>query len=313
MRIDNDVQDYRAGLFYKIVRIIQYNLIMRKRLKRFMKISGLLLLVWLVFAQSCMKFRMSDNNAKKEFLSTGVVLHTAVKKINDFPLHYVQTGNDTFPTLLFVHGTPGSWDAFKNYLKDSALLQHYRIISIDRPGFGYSNFGNAMHLAAQTNIIANWMDEVNNNKPVTIIGHSLGGPLVVKLAAARPQYTRQLVILAGALDPAAEKPERWRPLLMYTPLQYLVPGALRPSNEELWYLKKDLKEMTADYQKITCPVYIFHGTKDALVPYSNVAYAKKMFTQSTKVSVTTFENENHFIVWTREKEIKELLMDLINQ
>lgn len=278
-----------------------------------MKIAGIFLLIWIIAAQSCMKFRISDESAKKKFMAAGVTLQTCVKKINGFPLHYAQTGSDTFPTLLFIHGTPGSWDAFENYLKDSALLQHYRIISIDRPGFGYSKFGHAMHLAAQTDIIAAWMDEVNNNKPVIIIGHSLGGPLVVKLAAARPQYTRQLVILAGALDPAAEKPERWRPVLMYTPLQYLVPGALRPSNEELWYLKKDLKEMKADYEKITCPVYILHGNKDMLVPYSNVAYATKMFTKSSKVSVTTFENENHFIVWTREKEIKELLMDLINQ
>lgn len=275
-----------------------------------MKISGIILLFWLVFAQSCMKFRISDENAKQQFQSAGVELHTTVKKVHDFPLHYVQTGNDTFPTLLFVHGTPGSWDAFENYLKDSALILHYRIIAIDRPGFGYSSFGNAMHLAAQTDIIASWLDSVNNNKPFIIIGHSLGGPLVVKLAAARPQYIQQLVILAGALDPAAEKPERWRPVLMYSPLRYLVPGALRPSNDELWYLKKDLKEMSGDYKKITCPVHILHGNKDVLVPYSNVAYAQKMFTQSSKVSVTTFENENHFIVWTREKEIKELLIGL---
>ena len=278
-----------------------------------MKISVFILLLWLIVAQSCMKFRISDGNAKKKFQSAGVVLHTAIKISNGFPLHFVQTGIDTFPTLLFVHGTPGSWDAFENYLKDSALLQHYRIISIDRPGFGYSDFGNAMPLADQTDIIAAWMDEVNNNKPVIIIGHSLGGPLVVKLAAARPQYIKQLVILAGALDPAAEKPERWRPFFMYTPLQYLIPGALRPSNKELWYLKKDLKKMNADYEKITCPVYILHGNKDLLVPYSNVAYATKMFTQSRKVSVTTFENENHFIVWTREDEIRKLLMDFVDK
>jgi len=274
------------------------------------KIITVLLLLWLIMAQSCMKFRMSDREAKKKFSAAGVTLETPVKKINGFPLHYAVTGNDTLPTLLFVHGTPGSWDAFQNYLKDSALLQHFRIISIDRPGFGYSDFGNAMNLTAQTNIIAVWMDSVCNKKPFIIIGHSLGGPLAVKLAAARPQYSKSIVILAGSLDPAAENPEKWRPVLYKTALNFLVPGALRPSNEELWYLKKDLKEMRADYDKVTCPVYILHGTKDMLVPYSNVAYAKKMFTKSASVSVTTFFNENHFIVWTREKEITELLMKL---
>ena len=273
-------------------------------------IVGIVLLAWILLAQGCMKFRISDAKASKKFKEAGVVLKTITKKVNGFPLHYAQTGSDSMPTLLFVHGTPGSWEGFQNYLMNTALLQHYRIIAIDRPGFGYSDFGNAINLTAQTEIIAGWMDSIYNKQPFILIGHSLGGPLIVKLAAARPQYSKALVVLAGALDPAAEKPERWRPLLFKTPLEFLLPGALRPSNRELWYLKKDLVEMKPDYEKITCPVYILHGTKDMLVPYSNVAYAKQMFTKTDSVFVTTFEKENHFIVWTREKEIVELLLKL---
>lgn len=279
-------------------------------MKRSILIFGMILLLWLMLAQSCMKMRISDNKAKEKFAAQNVVLKTPVITIHGFPLHYAQTGSDSLPTLLFVHGTPGSWDAFAAYLRNKELLQHYRIISIDRPGFGYSNFGHAMNLTEQTKIITAWMDSVNNHQPFIIIGHSMGGPLVVKLAAARPAYTKALVILAGAMDPAAEKPEKWRPVLFKTPLNYLVPGAFRPSNEELWYLKTDLKEMQPDYEKITCPVYILHGTKDILVPYSNVAYMQQMLTKTDSVFVTTFEKENHFIVWTREKEIVELLMKL---
>jgi pimeloyl-ACP methyl ester carboxylesterase len=283
---------------------------MPRWMKRSFLILGIILLLWLIMAQSCMKMRMSDSKAKEEFSNSGIVLKTATKEINGFPLHYAQTGSDTLPTLLFVHGTPGSWDAFASYLRNKELLQHYRIISIDRPGFGYSDFGNAMNLSEQTKIITAWMDSINNNKPVILIGHSMGGPLIIKLAASRPQYTKALVILAGSQDPAAEKPEKWRPVLFKTPLNYLVPGAMRPSNEELWYLKKDLVDMKPDFEKITCPVYILHGDKDMLVPYSNVAYTQKMLTKTDSVFVTTFEKENHFIVWTREKEIVELLMKL---
>ena len=289
--------------------LLTYNI-----MRRFMKISfmilSIFLLLWLILAQSCMKFRMSDKEAKMKFDAAGISIQTPFKKIDGTNLHYAQTGNDTFPTLLFVHGTPGSWDAFQAYLMNKELLQHYRIISIDRPGFGYSDFGNAMNLSQQTEIISKWMDEINNGKPLILIGHSLGGPLVLKLAAARPQYVKTVVLLAGSQDPAAEKPEKWRPVLFKTPLNYLIPGALRPSNEELWYLKTDLKEMAVDYEKITCPVYILHGTKDMLVPYSNVAYTQKMLTKTDSVFVTTFEKENHFIVWTREKEIVELLLKL---
>jgi pimeloyl-ACP methyl ester carboxylesterase len=283
---------------------------MPRWMKKSFMVLGIILLLWLVMAQSCMKMRISDQKAKKQFTEAGIVLQTPVINIDGFPLHYAQTGSDTLPTLLFVHGTPGSWDAFKSYLLNKELLQHYRIISIDRPGFGYSDFGNAMNLTEQTKIIAAWMDSIYNNKPFIIIGHSLGGPIAIKIGAARPQYTKALILLAGSQDPDAEKPEKWRPILFKTPLNYLIPGALRPSNEELWYLKKDLKEMAPDYEKIICPVYILHGTKDMLVPYSNVSYTQKMLTKTNSVIITTFEKENHFIVWTRKKEIVELLMKL---
>ncbi|HEY6435585.1 MAG TPA: alpha/beta hydrolase, partial [Ignavibacteriaceae bacterium] len=84
----------------------------------------------------------------------------------------------------------------------------------------------------------------------------------------------------------------------------------RPSNEELWYLKKDLVNIKEDYEKIDVPVYILHGDKDQLVPVSNVEFMKKMFINSSSLSVTIFPNEDHFIPWTRYKEIKELLIHL---
>ena len=41
--------------------------------------------------------------------------------------------------------------------------------------------------------------------------------------------------------------------LYNTPLNYFIPGALRPANEELWYLKKDLVYLEKDFSNITCP------------------------------------------------------------
>jgi pimeloyl-ACP methyl ester carboxylesterase len=257
-----------------------------------------------------MRMRKSDAEAQKEFSQSGVTLKTETSDIQGFPLHYAQTGSDTAQTLLFVHGSPGSWSAFENYLKNKTLQARYRIISIDRPGFGYSDFGNAKNLSEQAIIIAKFMDKIDNNRPVIIVGHSLGGPLVVKLSALRPQLIKKTVILAGALDPSAEAPEKWRSWLFKMPLNWFVPGALRPSNQELWFLKQDLKEMIGDFGKIHTPVYIFHGKKDMLVPYSNVAYAQKMLTNASEVRVTTFENENHFIVWTQEAAITQFLLSL---
>jgi pimeloyl-ACP methyl ester carboxylesterase len=143
-----------------------------------------------------------------------------------------------------------------------------------------------------------------------IAGHSLGGPMVVKLAADNPTTFSGVVILSGSIDPAEEKPEKWRSILYKTPLTYFVPGAMRPSNEELWYLKKDLVNLKNDFPKITCPVYFVHGAIDTWVPPGNVEYGKKMLVNASHIEETLIPGANHFIPWTKFNEIKQVLLKL---
>jgi pimeloyl-ACP methyl ester carboxylesterase len=274
------------------------------------KIFGIVLIAWLVFAQSCVQFRISDSEAIKEFATHGVTLFAENVVVDGFNMHYTKTGNDTFPTLLFVHGSPGSWNAFTRYMVDSALLTQYRMISVDRPGFGDSEFGNAKNLQEQSDLISPLMQLWKNNKPAYVIGHSLGGPMAVKLAADNPDYFSGIILLAGSVDPAEEKPEKWRPVLYKTPLKFLVPGAFRPSNKELWFLKKDLKLLKEDFTKVNCPVWIIHGDKDNMVPVGNAAYAKQMLTHSAHVETKILPGASHFIPWDHYKDIKEVLMHL---
>ncbi len=277
-----------------------------------MKIVAILFFLCCLFftLQSCFTFKISDKKAKRYFKSAGVIVTFKNIINNRRTLHYVQTGNNNFPTLIFVHGTPGSWSGFKTYLKDSLLLTQFRLVAIDRPGFGASNFGEALNLEEQSILISPILDSLTNGQPLYLVGHSFGGPMICKLAADNPTKIAALVILAGSQDPAAEKAEKWRPILFKTPLNYLVPCSLSPSNKELWYLKKDLVKLKDELNKIICPVYLMHGTKDKLVPFSNVAYTKKMLINVSRLKVIEFENENHFIPWTKFEEIRNELLTL---
>ncbi|MBK8843157.1 MAG: hypothetical protein IPO33_10080 [Saprospiraceae bacterium] len=91
-------------------------------------ILSIFLLSWLVTAQSCMKMRISDTKAVQEFREAGVVLHIEDFDVDGFNLHAVHTGDDTLPTLFFIHGSPGSWYAFEVYLKDKDLLKNIECI-----------------------------------------------------------------------------------------------------------------------------------------------------------------------------------------
>ena len=282
----------------------------RKPFRRLLIGFLIFITVWIVFAQYGMKSRISDKKAKEKFLKEGVVLHTDFFKTNGFNIHYTKTGNDTFPTLFFVHGSPDSWTRYEEFMQDKDLLTKYRMISIDRPGFGYSQFGDAKNLEDQSKLISPFVRSIHNGRPIYAVGHSYGGPMIVKLQVDNQDLFDGLVLLAAAVDPQQEKPEKWRFIMKTPPLNYLLPGAYRPSNTELVYLKKDLKELDKEWEKITSPVWIVHGDKDTYVPVANVDYAKKKLTKARSVEVKILKGADHFIPKERYEDIKEVLMKL---
>jgi len=270
----------------------------------------ILFLIWIIVAQTCCMFRISDKKATANFAKEGVLLHTQTLPVFNRHLHFVSTGADSLPAIVFIHGSPGSWEAFEHYLRDPELLQHYKMIAVDRPGFGYSDFGNSLNLEEQSQIVSALLAQLKKDKPVYLVGHSLGGPLIARLAIDNPGRIASLVLLAGSIDPAAENKEYWRKIFMHNPLQYLIPGAMRPSNDELWYLKKDLKILSPLLKNVTCPVYFIHGNKDMLVPYSNMAFGVKSFSNAALIDTTTIPGANHFIPWSHYDVVKKVLLRL---
>ncbi|MEP7373849.1 MAG: alpha/beta hydrolase [Chitinophagaceae bacterium] len=281
--------------------------------KKFMKISlggFIIILLWLIVAQSCMKFKISDSEAKKDFEKEGVALTTKTVKVGKRHMHYAQSGNDTLPTIVFVHGSPGSWNAFTQYMKDKDLLSKYRMISIDRPGFGNSDFGRAEPLKGQSELISPLFNEWKNGKPVYLVGHSLGGPMIIQLYADNPGIVSGLVLLAASVDPAEEKKESWRYIMDGALMQYFMPGAFRPSNRELVYFKKDVNTLQDKFAAVKGKVYIVHGTKDTFVPPGNAGYAIKKLVNAASVETIMIEGANHFIPWQHYDTIKKVLMKL---
>ena len=259
-----------------------------------------------------MKFRISDSKAKDEFAQRGLQASFHYTDGNKAGLHYVKSGTDTLPTLFFVHGSPGSWDAFKIYLMDTSLLQHFRLISVDRPGFGYSSFGTAFNLEEQSLLIHNVIKKENNKKPVHLVGHSIGGPVIIHLAENHPEQFASLTILAGSISPYEEPKEYWRYLFMYTPLKLLMPGAFKPSNDEIIYFKKDLYHIDTMYAAVTMPVIFIHGDADKFVSVKNVEYGKKKLADNPNVKVIIIPGASHFIPWEDFGLIKAHLLTLMH-
>jgi pimeloyl-ACP methyl ester carboxylesterase len=272
-----------------------------------------LILIW-VFLSQCvlMKNRWSDDKAYKIFSRKKVplIIHDTV--VNNSHLHYAISGSDTLPTLVFIHGSPGSWMNYAKYMWDSSLQKKFRMVALDRPGFGYSNFGKALHLREQCAIILPVLNSLQNGRLMYLFGHSMGGPVVVQLAASRPELFAGIIIAAGAIDVEQEEPETWRKIMSHKPLYWALPGAFAPSNTELLYLKKDLVPLQDEFKKVTCKVHFIHGTKDTWVPFENVAFGKRMMKNAESISVDTIAGADHQIPWKNRDHITNELLRICN-
>jgi len=115
--------------------------------------------------------------------------------IKNVKLYYEDTGRGM--PLLLLHGfgrTAADWDLFK-----SELSKYQRVIAIDLPGHGRSDFMDTtdvyLHKRAAEYIIG-LLDELHIDS-VNIMGISSGGFITLYIATLRPQLTKKIVIIGG--------------------------------------------------------------------------------------------------------------------
>lgn len=216
-------------------------------------------------------------------------------------MYYVSIGDTTNRTLMFVHGSPGSWDNFLGFLADDSLLNSFRIIAIDRPGFGNSGDGiPERSLSVQAELIS----EVLKREHTTaiLIGHSFGGPVIVQMAVDDPEIVDGLIIVAGSVDPDLEETKWYQIPVHYKAFSWILPDMLYSANEEILALKPELEKLSPYWSDITVPVSVIQGGSDNLVPKENADYARKMLV-NTKPNMVLVPDMNHFVPWTNPELI----------
>lgn len=263
---------------------------------------------------SCTQFRMSKSEIN-EYLSKlnlkGTLHEYNVGKGRI--INYLHVGDESLPLVVFVHGSPGSLSAFIHFTADTALLSHAQLISVDRAGFGESNFGYPeKSLAKQAQYLKPILEKYKNNKPIILVGHSLGGPVISRMAMDYQELIDGLVIVAGSIDPDLEPNETWfRAPLAMPFLSWILPRSFRASNFEIYKLKPELQEMLPLWKNITCPVIVIQGNKDNLVAPGNADFAKKMLVNSKSVDFIIKNDMNHFVPWQHPELIREGVLRLL--
>ncbi len=115
-------------------------------------------------------------------------------------LHYLDHGDPGPDGLVFVlaHGLGGRWQHWQENIPE--LAEHGRVIAVDLPGFGRSGPPQGRYsIDAFADAIAELVKHLNLPK-VVLVGHSLSGPVAVRLAVRHPDLVAAIILAAGTVQ-----------------------------------------------------------------------------------------------------------------
>lgn len=229
----------------------------------------------------------------------------------DKTLRYVETGlqSDSVPLLFFIHGAPGTWDAFKEYLADYDLNQNFRLISMDRLGYGGSEKGQSetdleIHADAANQILKKY-----RSSKTIIVSHSYGSPISVIMATKEPTLIDGLVMCSPVNDPESE-PLKWYSYLANLNVSRLVlPDFIDVASDEKMSHRNSLEKVMRFWKEVQCPVLQYHGKKDNLAPFKgNVDHSMQHF-QKNKLTIIPEEKGAHLLIWFKSATFKNIILN----
>jgi pimeloyl-ACP methyl ester carboxylesterase len=241
--------------------------------------------------------------------STVSEFHKSVNGIDCYAFTY-QDISEKKPLLVLVHGSPGKHGDWDKYLKNNDLQAKFRLLAIDRLGFGKSGERRAYpDLKLQAKVVHRFIKQYANGEAVYLMGHSVGGPVVTRCVIDYPNDVSKLILLAPAISAAHEQPRWYNRLAAKPSIYFFLPKDMKISQDEMMPLPAQLEEMQTLLATIDIPVYLFHGKTDMIAPYGNALYLERLLGKNL-VYFKSFNKENHFLHITRVKEIKQFLLSL---
>jgi len=229
-------------------------------------------------------------------------------KINDLNIYFQKIGKGK--NLVMLHGWGKDVSTFWNVV--DLLKDKYTIYLIDLPGFGRSDPPKGAYTALDyAETVREFILKKNLSK-LTVLGHSFGGRIAIKLVAKYSELVDRLILE----DSAGIKPRR--DLIKYVfyffskLFRYLLPNLFNFKNiiRHRFYsflesdylnaglLKTTLKnilaeDLTKDLKKINIETLLLWGENDP-TEEASLSNGKKMYQLIKNSRIEIFEDTGHF-------------------
>jgi len=235
--------------------------------------------------------------------------------------------------LIILHGVFGSADNWLTVSK--GLATDFKLYLLDQRNHGLSPKSDVFTYAAMADDLKEFMEEHSIKKP-TVIGHSMGGKVVMKFASLYPALINKLVvvdispryyhphhqdILKGLLSlnltELKTRQEADEQLSVYVPelgvRQFLLKSLFRNQNNEFeWRINlpvinnqiENIGEALDENVRINLPSLFIRGSESKYIQQKDEELIHKIFTNS---EIKTVQGSGHWVQAEKPKEFLEAL------
>jgi pimeloyl-ACP methyl ester carboxylesterase len=280
------------------------------------RLARVIIILLCLFIISCfvfdhyVQFRKSDDELRQIFAERGINASVQYYNTHGRTLRYVSVGNDSLPTLLMLHGSPGSMSYYSGRYADSIIRNTFKVFTVDRPGYGYSGLGDPEpSIQLQTEMIRPILDSLHKvRRPIIVMGGSYGASIACRLAMDYPDLVDGLILTGPALGPGMEKMFWFTPIIEHWSIRWFIPRIFRSANTEKMHHREELEKMLPYWQNIRVPVVYLQGENDDIVDTTNAGFARNHLINAPLLDIQFVKNREHRLAQFEWPKIREGIM-----
>ena len=243
--------------------------------------------------------------------------------VNQILTNYIDQGSGK--VILLLHGWGSSLTSFNDLIKD--LAAKYRVIAVDFPGFGGSSEPEtAWTVADYAKFTRDFLNKIDAKEVSTVIGHSFGGRVIIKLISEKLLNPKKIVFIDSAgIKPRKSIKQKFRFIVakvgkvVLKPLPKKAQNGLRRKISSSDYINSSgvmretfLVTIREDLQRelptIHQPTLLIWGEDDTETPLSDAKIFAAMIPHS---KLHILKNAGHYAFIDQPFETKKLIREFL--